>query len=132
MYLKVRTLNNEKRICRQCEAQFVPTVGNQIFCSTECRNIWYGLNPLRYYSIRPSEVKHCLQCYKEFLTNKKRKTYCSPECQIIHREATYIPNQFVKRVCTNQSCGIEFETTHAHKKFCSEECRIIAHRSLHD
>lgn|SRR5574340_889771 len=122
MELKVRALNQEKRECKQCGAQFIPIVGNQKFCTNECRDTWYTRFPQRYYELRPTKEKVCPQCKKMFLSNNRRKKYCSPECQVEHREHAYAPKAQVERVCAR--CGQHFETSHASKKYCSEECRL--------
>jgi hypothetical protein len=121
MELKVRSTNHERRQCKQCETPFVPIVGNQVFCSNECRDAWYVRFPQRHYQIRPSKLKMCLQCGAEFVSNNRRKVYCSPECQVEHREHAYVAKQKVVRECPE--CHSTFETSHAGKKYCSEECR---------
>lgn len=128
MELRVRSTNFERRVCKneECGALFVPIVGNQKFCSNECRDAHYVRFPQRHYERRVTKLKVCanVDCKREFLTNNRKKAYCSPECQVAHREASYVKKPAHSVTCP---CGVVFETTHAGKKYHSEECRRLRH-----
>jgi len=111
-----------ERVCKFCNARFVPLVGNQIFCNNQHRELYYNKLPSnRYYEYKPTREKLCKNCGRSFLTNNRRKVYCSAECQLARKATVYKKIMPTDKVCP--ICSKTFTTSHAGKKYCSEKCR---------
>jgi hypothetical protein len=116
-----------QRVCKNgdCDATFIPVVGNQVFCTNHCRDVWYANFPQRYYELRPTKLKRCVQCGKEFLSNNRKKAYCSAECQRAHLDVAYVKKAQEVRTCAY--CGSEFLTSHGTQRYCCAEHRRLKH-----
>lgn len=59
-----------KRQCKRCAQSFMPTYGNNVYCSHRCRRGW----------------ANCLECGVEYILNKHGSgKYCSRKCHYIHK-----------------------------------------------
>ena len=70
--------SNNKQICNNCQAEYLPTRKNQKFCSISCSVKQQHKNYLKNYSNK----RNCLYCNSEFIVKKPSnpKKFCSKSC----------------------------------------------------
>jgi endogenous inhibitor of DNA gyrase (YacG/DUF329 family) len=108
--------------CKRCGAAFELNRNRyQIFCSYNCRNLWY-----LDVDKPPRISKKCAVCGREFQSTKNSpKISCSPACA---RERTYRiqrvnPSQRKGAEVECRSCGKRFVKYHQNALYCSPECQ---------
>jgi len=108
--------------CKRCGAAFELNRNRyQIFCSYNCRNLWY-----LDVGKPPRISKKCAVCGREFQSTKNSpKISCSPACA---RERTYRiqrvnPSQRKGAEVECRSCGKRFVKYHQNALYCSPECQ---------
>lgn len=142
--------------CKECNNDYTPRAGNQIFCSDECRIT----NKANNNSIK----RYCAnsKCNKEFsvIVQSDHKKYCSSSCaahvnnQVFPKRkvegtclvcSTCIPSSlayceqhkmfgsYEQRIedkkCFNVSCNKTFKTIYKSRKYCSYECKEKTHKA---
>ena len=66
------TSSSVLRSCKACGARFTASRVSQVYCSLECRTLYYG--PERH-------IKTCNYCGIEFSTPHRRKAFCTEKCR---------------------------------------------------
>lgn len=73
---KIQKVELKPRNCLHCGKEFVPTNGNQVYCSKECCVQYH-----RKLNQPASKEKICLRCGKKFIPIYANRKYCSDECK---------------------------------------------------
>ena len=103
-------------ICTVCGEKFIPTHGNQKFCSSKCSAENYD----KLHTVSEVKIKKCIQCNLIFKSAEPLQFFCSDECHDKHLKNT--PTFSVKsKICPN--CKKTFETRNNKIKFCSLQCQ---------
>lgn len=78
--------DDNKRICPECGAAFVPRHGSQVCCSDACKRARVLKMKKSYNDQRrgPLMPHKCIICGKEFLSRGTRRKTCSHECSHEH------------------------------------------------
>ena len=71
-------MEQNKKICKNCETEFIDEDGNRDFCCLLCENYF---NHLKEVILK----KECKLCGKKFETRKPSQLYCSLKCREINR-----------------------------------------------
>lgn len=76
---KKRCSEHAPRVCKVCGKEFIPWHGNQVTCSTECRdeNIRHHHTPKRKWV---PEERQCAVCGTPFIARDSRHVCCCKSC----------------------------------------------------
>lgn len=110
-----------KQICLFCNKEFLPTQGNQKYCSSVCRqNFWSHQYTVWNKLKKPKEKinRICPICNNSFLTSLSQQIFCSKKC--CHK-ANHI-KKYKKR---------KKEKEEKKNLFCCECCNFPDSRALH-
>jgi len=126
-----------KKVCLQCNKEFITAVACQKFCSKECLKI-NGINrkreKLRQFNHNFLSEYHpkCVICNKEFKPNTTTQKYCSIECiREIGRRRHIEYNKNNKKINKGyknkfcKECNREYKPAYSHSFFCSKICYEI-------
>ena len=124
----VRLIMQEKE-CKLCKNKFVKRVGHQIFCSTNCRLLFY----IPKYKLNGLPNRNCEICNTPLLFTKfsTKRRFCSISCLNEHDKNINKDkvNQELIKIRNCLYCGKEFTGWDNYKikkygsyKYCSREC----------
>lgn len=108
-----------KKKCKDCGDEFIPTGPQSKYCSTECYKVNYNKRCLdRYYKLYQDKkkierkknlfTKQCNICTQEFQTYKKNRLFCSKRCynKDVLRKSKFDPICVIKRKNRDRIYGL--------------------------
>lgn len=116
--------------CEYCGIEFKKRNYNQKFCSTLCKQRFYGsINNYRH-----GKPRKCVQCGKEFIGYRKSNKFCSRQCAVIGRSGPTKKQERLIRYCSYCGNSIELRESRIISKkdfYCSNKCKADHYRFLY-
>ena len=109
-----------QKICAysECDNKFVPSNGNQIYCSRRCNRRQWRLNNLQK-EVKKERICACENCKNLFIPGRSDQIYCSKKC--VKKQCRLVI--YEEKICASENCEESFTPSRKDQIYCSKKCR---------